>query len=104
MSTLMPCSVASRLMSASMSVRCIGSRPSVGSSKITSSGWCATAWASFTRWRWPVDMVPMGRKRSSPRPTSQSVSLARCVAATFGSPCSRAMCATKSAAVMSPGS
>ena len=27
------------------------------------------AWASFTRWRWPVDMVPMARKRSSPRPT-----------------------------------
>ena len=48
------------------------------------SGSWAMAWASFTRWRWPVDIVPMGRKRSSPSPTDHSASLARLVASRVG--------------------
>ena len=56
----MPNSVPTRRMRASMSSRCTGSSPSVGSSSSTSCGSWAMAWASFTRWRWPVDMVPIG--------------------------------------------
>ena len=80
----MPNSVPMRRMRSSISVRCIGSSPSVGSSRRTSSGSCAIADASLTRCRWPVDIVPTGRKRSSPRPTSQSASLARWTAARRG--------------------
>ena len=60
-----------------MSSRWTGSRPSVGSSSSSRAGSWARAAASFTRWRCPVDMVPTARKRSSPRPTCQSASLAR---------------------------
>ena len=73
-----PNSVPMRRMRSSISVRCIGSSPSVGSSRSTSSGSCAIADASLTRCRCPVDIVPTGRKRSSPSPTSQSASFARC--------------------------
>ena len=85
-STLMPNSVPTRRMSASMSSRCTGSRPSVGSSSSTSAGSWASAAASFTRCFWPVDIVPTGRNRSSPSPTWYSASLARVVAARWGRP------------------
>ena len=49
----MPNSVPMRRMRSSISVRCIGSSPSVGSSRRTSSGSWAIAAASFTRCRWP---------------------------------------------------
>ena len=92
----MPNSLPMRRIRSSISVRCIGSSPSVGSSRRTSSGSCAIAEASFTRCRWPVDIVPTGRKRSSPRPTSQSASLARCTAARRGNRCISARCRTRS--------
>ena len=62
----MPNSVPIRRMRSSMSSRWTGSRPSVGSSSRTRSGSWAMAWASFTRCRCPVDMVPTGG--SAPRP------------------------------------
>ena len=71
-----PNSVPTRLISASMSSRWSGSSPSVGSSSRTSAGSWTIASASFTRCRWPVDIVPIGRNRSSPRPTCQSASFA----------------------------
>ena len=68
------------------------------------AGSWAIAWASFTRWRCPVDIVPIGRKRSSPRPTSHSASLARLVASRRGRPWSSAMWRTRSWARTSGGS
>ena len=62
----MPNSVPMRRMRASISVRCIGSSPSVGSSRSTSSGSCAIAEASLTRCRCPVDISPTGRPDSVP--------------------------------------
>ena len=67
--TAMPNSVPMRRMSVSIASRCIGSSPLVGSSSSSSAGSCAIAVASFTRCFCPVDIVPTGRKRSSPRPT-----------------------------------
>ena len=96
-----PNSVPMRRMRASISVRCIGSSPSVGSSSRTSSGSWAIAEASLTRCRWPVDIVPTGRKRSSPRPTSHSASFARWTAARRGSRCISARWRTKSVAASS---
>ena len=91
-------------MRVSISLRCTGSRPSVGSSSSTSFGSEAMAWASFTRWRWPVDIVPRVRRRSSPSPTSHRVSEARLRASLRGRPCTSARCRTKSTARISSGS
>ncbi len=99
----MPNSVPMRRMSASMSSRCTGSSPSVGSSSTISPGSCTSACASFTRCRCPVDMVPTGRNRSSPSPTSHSASLARAVASRWGRPCTSAMWRTRSWARISSG-
>ena len=59
MSTEMP-KVPSRATSASISSRPSGSRPAVGSSSRTSSGRPTSAWASFVRWRMPVEKPPIG--------------------------------------------
>ena len=98
-----PNSVPTRRMSASISSRWSGSSPLVGSSRSTSLGSWAIAEASFTRWRCPVDIVPIGRKRSSPRSTCQSASLARWIAAFRGMPWSSARWRTRSAAWTSGG-
>ena len=82
----MPNSVPTRRISASMSSRWSGSSPSVGSSSRTSAGSWTIAPASLTRCRCPVDIVPIGRNRSSPRPTCQSASFARWIAARGGQP------------------
>ena len=46
----------------SISSRPCGSRPFVGSSSTTSSGACTSACASLTRWRMPVENVPIRRE------------------------------------------
>ena len=61
-STRMPRSRESRRTSSSISSRPCGSRPFVGSSSTTSSGECTSAWASLTRWRMPVENVPIRRE------------------------------------------
>src|SRR5665647_731162 len=56
----------------SISSRPVGSSPLVGSSSSTSFGSCTSDWASFTRCFMPVEYPPIGRYRSSYRPTSVS--------------------------------
>ena len=101
--TCMPRSAPTCWIRASMSSRWDGSSPLVGSSSSSSSGSWTMAWASLTRWRWPVLMVPTGRNRSSPRPTSHRASLAREVASRRGRPCSSARWRTTSWAATSGG-
>ena len=102
--TSAPNSVLTWRIRASISLRCTGSRPSVGSSSSTRRGSEAMAWASFTRWRWPVDMVPRARSRSSPSPTSHRASEARVRASLRGRPRTSARWRTKSMARISSGS
>ena len=85
-STRMPRSRERRRTSSSISSRPCGSRPLVGSSSTTSSGECTSACASLTRWRMPVENVPIRRRRSSSSPTWKSTSLARSTAMRRGSP------------------
>ena len=80
-----------------------GSRPAVGSSSRISSGSPTSAWASFVRWRMPVEKPPIGRKRASSRPTRSRMSDARWRAARAGSPLSSPNVDTTSAAVWSSG-
>ena len=91
-------------MSVSISLRCVGSKPDVGSSSSTNSGSEAIACASLTRWRCPVDMVPSVRVRSSPSPTSHRLSEARVRASLRGRPRTCDRWRTKSTARISSGS
>ena len=43
----------------------LGSRPAVGSSMISTSGSCNSAWASPTRCRYPLDSLPIGFSHTS---------------------------------------
>ena len=94
---------ASRATRTSISSRPVGSSPAVGSSSRASSGSATSDWASFTRWRMPVENPPTGRKRASSSPTRSSTSDARWRAARAGSPDSSPKVATTSAALWSSG-
>ena len=87
----------------SISSRPCGSRPFVGSSSTTSSGECTSACASLTRWRMPVENVPISRRRSSSSPTWKSTSVARSTAMRRGRPRSSPRCTTRSRAVIQLG-
>ena len=52
----------------SISSRPIGSRPAVGSSSSTSSGSATIAWASFVRWRMPVEKPADGSEAGLVQP------------------------------------
>ena len=53
------------LMSWRISTICLGSRPIVGSSRMSTSGSPMSAWASPTRWRYPFDSRAISRSRTS---------------------------------------
>ena len=55
-----------RMTRSTMCRRCAGSRPLRGSSSSSSSGSCASAWASFTRWRMPWEKPRSFRSATSP--------------------------------------
>ena len=55
------CSPAKLLMSCRISRICDGSSPTVGSSRINTSGSCRMAWASPTRCWNPFDRLPISR-------------------------------------------
>src|ERR1035437_6416214 len=77
---MMVCSPASDLSSSRISMICLGSRPEVGSSRIRTGGLWMMAWARPTRWRNPLESLPMRRVRTSPmaqRPTTSSRRRAR---------------------------
>ena len=80
-----------------ISRRWAGSRPFSGSSRSSRSGSCASAWASFTRWRMPCENPPTLRPATSARPTVSSARLA--APAGSATRCRRAHSSTTSCAV-----
>ena len=52
------------------STTCAGSSDAVGSSSTSDGGVPSTAWASPTRWRWPLLSRPIGRRARSATPAS----------------------------------
>src|ERR1039457_3347703 len=77
---MMVCSPASDFSSSRISMICLGSSPEVGSSRISTGGLWIMAWARPTRWRKPLESLPMSRVRTSPmaqRPTTSSMRRAK---------------------------
>ena len=66
-----------RLRTSSWNTCCTsGSRPDVGSSRTSSSGWCMNAWTSPTFCRLPFESAWIGRSSSSPSRSASSLPLA----------------------------
>jgi hypothetical protein len=64
-----------------ISTEVFGSSEEVGSSASTRSGFCITARAMPTRWRWPPESASARRVANSPSPTASSSSKARSMSA-----------------------
>src|SRR6185312_3933499 len=65
------------LMTVRISAIWLGSRPEVGSSRMSTSGSCTIACARPTRWRKPLDSSPMSAPRRSPMPHCSTTRLRR---------------------------
>ena len=79
-----------------------GSKPSVGSSRTSTSGSCSKAWANPTRRLNPFDKVSMGWLMTSPKITFSTTSSMRLFRSTPSNPRISAMNFRKPCGVMSP--
>jgi hypothetical protein len=66
--TVFPAALRSRMMPRT-SIRPIGSSPDIGSSRITSSGSCSSAWASPSRCIIPLEYFRIAVSRAPESPT-----------------------------------
>src|SRR6266481_739149 len=82
---MMVCLPASDLISSRTSMIWAGSRPIVGSSRISTSGSLSSAWASPTRCRCPLERLPITRRTNLSQlvlTATRSTSLSRCLRGT----------------------
>ncbi len=80
------CWPASDLMRDRISAICLGSSPIVGSSRMSTSGSLTMAWASPTRWRYPLESFPISRFCTSVTKQRSITSATRACARRGGTP------------------